>query len=1009
MTSDSFQLLSRLLDEALERPPEEREEYLRRASGGDERILAAALAALAADDVPMTHLRGEIAEALGERRDPGQAPEGERRCGPFRLLRQIGTGGMGEVFLAERVDADFAQRVAVKVLPQEVRSLELRRRLERERQILARLEHPGIARLVDGGIAADGTPYLALEYVDGLSLPEFLAEKRPDLQEKMRIFLELCDAVAFVHQRLVIHRDLKPTNVMIGSDGRARLLDFGIAGLLEEDDLGLTRTVDHLLTPRYAAPEQVRGEPSTTSTDIHGLGLLLFELLAGERAFGADATTATAVAREILEREAPRPTSVSRELRARREGGDFDAITAKAMRKRPEERYAAVTDLAADVRRALGGLPVSARGGDRLYRASRFLLRHRFSLATAAAVFVALSVGLLLAVRERDRAQASEAKAVAIQRFLVDDLLLAATPEESRGRALTVREVLDSADERVERALGGEPDVERSVRGVLADVYLRLGEIDAADRQIAREAKLMEAAGPEDRFPGEVRKARLALARQEYPRALTLASGLLDESLASGDPATGRAVALLLRGRAEEGLGQYARAEASYRSARLASLGPARDERVELEILSRLVTIFTTERRDLEAESAARELLERSVAVHGEAHPARVLALSRLALALRRLQRPLEAEEAARRGIELARRLLPEGHELEFEATRVRVLSLVDLRHFDDARRESEGLLARSRAARGSGSVAAASAEELRAILHAYDREYAEAAALYRHALPILQAGLGELHSTTLRVRRNLIGLFRRQGDESAQRAGSAALVQLARDHQSSRGLDPTTLRDLALLALRAEPADLRDPAVGLQLARSAVERTERRWLDALVTLAEALESSGDLPSAIATMREAYASPDALLDSSMVRMMVRLLKKLDDPSSAGEIDAFLAGTAARRRALYPTDFALESDTLSHLAARDQELGRHADAVAKLEAADAALAPHYSETHEDRVTTVLALVENLRSLGRADEARARLQHFKERLDREPDADPDLREEVDAALAELGGAS
>ncbi len=1009
MTSDSFQLLSRLLDEALERPAEEREEYLRRAAGGDERILAAALAALAADDVPMAHLRAGIAGALDERLDSGLAPESERRCGPFRLLRQIGTGGMGEVFLAERVDADFAQRVAVKVLPPEIRSQELRRRLERERQILARLEHPGIARLVDGGIADDGSPYLALEYVDGLSLPEFLAEKRPNLQERLRIFLELCDAVAFAHQRLVIHRDLKPTNVMIGSDGRARLLDFGIAGLLEEDDLGRTRTVDHLLTPRSAAPEQARGEPSTTATDVHGLGLLLFELLTGERAFGAEATTATAVVREILEREPPRPTSVSRELRARREGADFDAITSKALRKRPEERYAAVTDLAADVRRALGGLPVSARGGDRLYRASRFLLRHRFSLATAAAVFVALSVGLLLAVRERDRAQASEAKAVAIQRFLVDDLLLAATPEESRGRALTVREALDSAHLRVERALGGEPDLERSVRGVLADVYLRLGEIDAADLQIAREEKLMETAGPEDRFPGQVRRARLALARQEFPRALTIASGLLDESLASGDPATGRAVALLLRGRAEEGLGLYARAEASYRSARLASLGPTRDERVELEILSRLVAIFTTERRDLEAESAARELLERSVAVHGEEHPARVLALSRLALALRRLQRPLEAEEAARRGLELARRLLPEGHELEFEATRVRVLSLVDLRHFDDARRESEGLLARSRAARGADSVAAASAEELRAILHAYDREYAAAAALYHHALPILQAGLGELHSTTLRVRRNVTALSRRQGDEAAQRAGSAALVQLARDHQSSRGLDPTTLRDLSLLALRAEPADLRDPAVGLQLARSAVERTERRWLDALVTLAEALESSGDLPSAIAAMREAYANPDALLDSSMVRMMVRLLKKLDYPSSAGEIDAFLAATAARRRALYPADFALESDTLSHLAARDRELGRHADAVAKLEAADAALAPHYSETHEDRVTTILALVENLRSLGRAGEARARLQHLKERLAREPDADPDLREEVDAALAELGGAS
>ncbi len=1006
MTDHEFPRLSRLLDAALDLPESEREQFLRANLAGEERLLGAALAALRADEESKLPLRSELLGVLREAPSADSGDELARLCGPFRLLQRIGAGGMGEVFLAERAAGDFSQRVAVKLLPATLRGRELRQRLERERQILARLEHPGIARLVDGGIADDGSPYLALEYVEGEVLSEYVAHRELALFERLGLFLQICDAVAYAHRRLVIHRDLKPSNVMVGADGRARLLDFGIAKLAEEDDLGLTRTVDRLHTPRYASPEQLRGEPATTATDVYGLGLLLFELVAGARPFGSSTTSELTLTREILEREPPRPTAISRDLAARREGRDLDAISAKALRKIPEERYASVEELAAEVRCMLEGRPVAARGGDRLYRAGRLLRRHALPVAAGVAIFAALALGLVVALRERDKARAAEAKAETVRRFLIDDLLLAATPEVSRGRELTVREVLNLAEGRVSEALSEEPELELGVRGVLADAQLMIGDLEAAERELDRESKLLSVASGVARNDHELRVVKLLLARSNFKEALSTLKRLEGRAGSERASAIQRAQMLLFRGRAEEGLGQFAKAEASYRAAQTASRLEPAGERIEVETLARLSTLFAMERRDLESEAAANEFVGKVAAVYGEGHPMQVLGLARRSMALRRLQRAPEAEAAARSAVELARRVLPHGHEFDLEATRAWIQSLRDLRQFDAARREAEELLSRARSARGPESVAAASAEELRGILHAFDREYERAGALYAHALAILRAELGEVHPTTVRVRRNIVALLRREGKAREARAASERLVELARVQRNRSDLDPTTLRELALLALRAEPAEIRDPKVGFELASRAVALTERGWLDALVTLAEAQEALGDLAAALATTREAFAFPDALLDSSMARTMIRRLHKLGEASAGGEIDAFLAGMAARRRELYPTDDSLESDTLTHLAARDQELGRYEDAVRKLKAADAVLAPLYSETHADRVTTILALVENLRALGETAEARRRLRHLQERLASEPDADPDLREEIETALAELG---
>ncbi|MDQ1348192.1 MAG: eukaryotic-like serine/threonine-protein kinase, partial [Acidobacteriota bacterium] len=374
-----FERLSRLLDEALDLPESARGAFVHQSADDDPELLAAALAALADEPEPAADLRRQVAAALEGPPGPPEYARTAERCGPWRLLHSIGSGGMGEVFLAERADGAFEQRVAVKLLPAAVRTRELGLRLERERQILARLEHPSIARLIDGGVAADGTPYLALEYVEGVPIDRFCAEAGLTLPAKLAIFLKMCDAVAYAHAHLVVHRDLKPTNVLVTREGEVKLLDFGIAKLLEEDDLGLTRSVDHLLTPRYAAPEQIEGRPATTATDVHALGLLLFELLTGERPFGVQTTSALSLAREIVERQPERPSQLARGLRAHSAARDLDEICLKALRKNPEERYLSVVALADDIRRSLAGFPVEALAGARAYRARKFVARHRLA------------------------------------------------------------------------------------------------------------------------------------------------------------------------------------------------------------------------------------------------------------------------------------------------------------------------------------------------------------------------------------------------------------------------------------------------------------------------------------------------------------------------------------------------------------------------------------------------------------------------------------------------------
>ena len=420
ISREQWHRIEQLLDAALDLPAEQRDAFVREACGADEALRAEVAQLLEGcegpgvlPDRPAAEFVAGIVSAVGPA-TPAADPPGPARVGPYRVLSQLGQGGMGAVYLAERDDGQFHQRVALKLVR---RGLHLDERLVRrfrdERQILASLVHPHIARLLDGGLTDDGLPYFAMELVEGQPIDRFADAGHLPVAERLELFLKVCDAVEYAHGRHIVHRDLKPSNILVSRTGELKLVDFGIAKLLAPglESTGLTRTGDRLLTPEYASPEQIRGEPVAPASDVYSLGLVLYELLAGHRPFRRAGRTAHELERAILEEEATRPSATvarpadiaeqishargtSPDRLRRRLQGDLDAIVLKALRKEPRARYATAGELGADVRRHLAGEPVRARGGARTYRVRRFLRRHRTAVLTGTAG-VALGVAVL--------------------------------------------------------------------------------------------------------------------------------------------------------------------------------------------------------------------------------------------------------------------------------------------------------------------------------------------------------------------------------------------------------------------------------------------------------------------------------------------------------------------------------------------------------------------------------------------------------------------------------------
>ena len=457
-------------DRALELEPSEREAFVSQCSASDP-VLGAELRALFARAREASALdtpAAAFAELIFADAGAVGPTLPDELVGPYRVVATIGRGGMGAVYLAERADDQFRKRVALKLLPGwSVGEPHRVRRFLDERQILASLEHPDIARLLDGGVTPDGRPWFAMEYVEGEPVDRYCDQRNLPIERRLELFCRVCAAVEYAHRNLIVHRDLKPPNILVTSQGEVRLLDFGIAKLLDGGGDGtptdLTQTGERVMTPLYASPEQVRGDVVSTASDVYALGVLLYRLVTGQLPYRLVSQRPHEVARAILEQEPVRPSQVAR--LNRRVGGDLDAIVLKALEKEPRDRYRSVEQLEADLHRHLTGHPVVARPASRLYEVQRFVRRHRVGV-TVAIMVVLLIVGfsaITLVQSFRIRAQA-ERIALETQRAraTVNHLLTVfrtSIPSAAPGAGTTSREVLDSSSAILQRDSSAEPGI----------------------------------------------------------------------------------------------------------------------------------------------------------------------------------------------------------------------------------------------------------------------------------------------------------------------------------------------------------------------------------------------------------------------------------------------------------------------------------------------------------------------------------------------------------------------
>jgi len=503
-TSDDTRWLQikALFQQGLQLPAADRDAWLREQCGDDQGLLREVRGLLAAQGGAHGILEQGAAGALRQMSSDETTRDRCGECiGAYRLLRLVGEGGMGSVYLAEREGGDFRQRAALKLIRGDFLNDEARARFLRERRILAQLTHPHIAQLHDGGVAADGTPYFTLEYVEGESITRYCDARKLPIRERLRLVLQVCAAVAYAHRNLIVHRDLKPSNIFVTTDGAVKLLDFGIAKLLDAEGGGDTATQARLMTPEYASPEQVLGEPITTATDVYAIGVLLYELLSGHlpyaRAEAGSISWSKAVLEELpepvyraLARNTTRGDATAAQTTAAARGsalpalrrslrGDLDRIVQRALAKPPEARYATVGALAADVGAWLSGNAIS--GGTRTYQLRKFMRRHWLPLS-AAAVIVLILLGSAAAIVAQSRQIAREAQNTLQVKDFLYSLFTAVDPRESKGREVSAHELLDRGAQRIERDKTLDPLQRAEIEATLGRIYFQLSLYAQADK-----------------------------------------------------------------------------------------------------------------------------------------------------------------------------------------------------------------------------------------------------------------------------------------------------------------------------------------------------------------------------------------------------------------------------------------------------------------------------------------------------------------------------------------------
>ncbi|MFO0840540.1 MAG: serine/threonine-protein kinase [Phycisphaerae bacterium] len=826
MTSNRWQTVKELAAVASELEGEARHAYLAHECGEDAGLRAEVHSLLAAAESAPTLVDRPAIDSL----KPELGADAERgligrQLGAYQIVRPIAFGGMGSVYLARRADDAYRNEVAIKLIRGSLLDGESYHRFCQERQTLADLNHPNIARLLDGGRSDDGLPYLVMEYVAGQPIDAYCNERQLDLPARLRLFRDVCAAVQYAHQNLVVHRDLKPSNILVNADGVVKLLDFGIAKVLNAGELHTARAVTTMqgcLTPDYASPEQIRGQAITTSSDVYSLGVLLYELLTGRLPFESERKSLHDLARTICEIEPERPSTVARrtpprtradagvaaadpesaaatrdgrpEKLWRRLAGDLDAILLMALRKEPQRRYASVEQLSDDVRRHLEGLPVRARQGTWRYHSVKFA-RRNWPAVTAAAVMTASLIGGIVvsvrsaavASRERDAAQQArqlarqeaenarvEAKKAARITVFLQDMISAANPAEE-GPDVPVGRLLDEAAARVASEFADDAEVESAVRTAIGETYKGLGRYDDAERHLRGALELQY------RIHGDEHadvakslntlgvllhaKGRYADAQDCLERALAI-----HRKLEGGDQSEVAQVlnnlAVVLRVQ-----GQETQAEPMLRDALQIRRRLLGDEHLEtVQSLNNLANLLQSRGDFAAAEPLCREVLVVRRKLLGAEHPDVTQAINNLAVVLAMQGLFAEAEPLLRDSLALYRKRLGSDHP-ETAGCLFNLASL--LRRADDPGGAEpllrECLEIRTRRLPAGDLRTAFARQELAICLVALGR-FAEAASEMVEVHAALEATLGTEHARTVGALRSLVSLL-----ETLQRPDEAA------------------------------------------------------------------------------------------------------------------------------------------------------------------------------------------------------------------------------------------
>ncbi len=672
MNPEQWKQVKEIFNEAVELAHAERLSFIEQKSGGDALIIKEVQTLLESDEEAEDFIENPLAAVSHLVRD--ETALAGKKIGVYAIEREIGRGGMGAVFLASRTD-DFERRVALKLIKRGFDTDDIIRRFRHERQILAALDHPNITRLLDGGATDDGLPYLVMDYVEGLPLNRYAEENNLAINERLKLFLQICAAVIYAHQNLVIHRDIKPSNILVTKDGTPKLLDFGIAKLTAPNSpQTLERHSTQMMTPEYASPEQILGLTVTTAADIYSLGVVLYELLTGRRPFEIKSDNPIEVAKIITDSAPVKPSSVV--TRNRKIGthwqaavstqlkGDLDNIILMAMRKEPERRYSSVEQFAEDINRYLKDLPIIAREDSFSYRASKFVSRNKAGVAAVAGIVAALIGGLATTKRQARIARRQRDKAEKVNQFL--QRMLASADPRAVGKDVKVIEVLEIAAESLETDFEHQPEIAADLKTTLGRTYLGLGQFESAEKYLKSALEIRLALFPRKSLEvalslnnyGKLLTEKGDLNRAEplYLESLkTLRELLGNKSLTVAEVLENVGYLSGLKARYEESMRFYEE-ELAIRKAHFGENHP--DVARTMGKLGNILTVL--DRRDV-AEPLHRQSLRILRKLHGREHPDIISSIFNLVGTIY-LTHAEEAEALSRESLAMCRKILGEEH-----------------------------------------------------------------------------------------------------------------------------------------------------------------------------------------------------------------------------------------------------------------------------------------------------------------------------------------------------------